>query len=79
MLVDSSPMYGGAQAVIGKLLKQINNDKNLFSATKVWTYGEQAGINQMEESRQLWGVKRFDLMQIHNLRDWEVHFETLKK
>ena len=79
MLVDSSPMYGSAQAVIGKLLKQINNDKNLFSATKVWTYGEQAGINQMEESRQLWGVKRFDLMQIHNLRDWEVHYETLKK
>lgn len=79
MLVDSSPMYGSAQAVIGKLLKKINNDKNLFSATKVWTYGEQAGINQMEESRQLWGIKRFDLMQIHNLRDWEVHYETLKK
>lgn len=79
MLVDSSPMYGSAQAVIGKLLKQINNDKNLFSATKVWTYGKQAGINQMEESRQLWGIKRFDLMQIHNLRDWEVHYETLKK
>ena len=79
MLVDSSPMYGSAQAVIGKLLKQISNDNNLFSATKVWTYGEQAGINQMEESRQLWGVKRFDLMQIHNLRDWEVHYETLKK
>lgn len=79
MLVDSSPMYGSAQAVIGKLLKQINNDKNLFSATKVWTYGKQAGINQMEESRQLWGIKRFNLMQIHNLRDWEVHYETLKK
>lgn len=79
VFIDSSPMYGSAQAVIGKLLKQINNDKNLFSATKVWTYGEQAGINQMEESRQLWGIKRFDLMQIHNLRDWEVHYETLKK
>lgn len=79
MFVDSSPMYGGAQAVIGQLLKQINNDKKLFSATKVWTYGEQRGIQQMEESRQLWGIKRFDLMQIHNLRDWEVHYETLKK
>ena len=78
-LVDSSPMYGGAEAVIGKLLKLINNDNNLFSATKVWTYGLQSGIKQMEDSRKLWGVKRFDLMQIHNLRDWEVHYETIKK
>jgi len=79
VLVDSSPMYGTAQAVIGKLLKQIKGTENLFSANKVWNYGEQEGIEQMEESRKLWGVKRFDLMQIHNLRDWEVHYETLKK
>ncbi len=79
VFVDSSPMYGTAQAVIGKLLKQIKGTENLFSATKVWTYGEQEGIEQMEESRKLWGVKRFDLMQIHNLRDWQVHYETLKK
>jgi len=79
VLVDSSPMYGSAQAVIGKLLKQIKGTENLFSATKVWTYGEQDGIEQMEESRKLWGIKRFDLMQIHNLRDWQVHYETLKK
>ena len=78
-LVDSSPMYGTAQAVIGKLLKQIKGNENLFSATKVWTYGKEDGIEQMEESRKLWGIKRFDLMQIHNLRDWEVHYETLKK
>ena len=79
MLIDSSPMYGSAQVVTGKLLKKINNTQNLFSATKVWTYGKQSGIQQMEESRQLWGIKRFDLMQIHNLRDWKVHYETLKK
>ena len=79
VLVDSSPMYGSAEAVMGKLLKQINADKNLFAATKVWTNGQQQGIQQMEESRKLWGIKRFDLMQIHNLRDWEVHYETLKK
>ncbi|MCW9032443.1 MAG: aldo/keto reductase [Gammaproteobacteria bacterium] len=78
-LVDSSPMYGGAEAVIGKLLKQITNDNTIFSATKVWTYGQQAGVKQMEESRKLWGIKRFDLMQIHNLRDWEVHYKTLKQ
>ncbi|MDH5600669.1 MAG: aldo/keto reductase [Gammaproteobacteria bacterium] len=78
-LIDSSPMYGGAEAVIGKLLKQVDNDQNLFAATKVWTYGKQSGVIQMEQSRQLWAIKRFDLMQIHNLRDWEVHYETLKK
>lgn len=79
VFVDSSPMYGTAQAVIGKLLKQIKGAENLFSATKVWTYGKEEGIEQMEESRKLWGIKQFDLMQIHNLRDWEVHYETLKK
>ena len=78
-LIDSSPMYGGAEAVIGQLLKQVDNDQKLFSATKVWPYGKQNGITQMEQSRQLWGIKRFDLMQIHNLRDWEAHYETLKE
>ena len=76
-VVDSSPMYGSAQAVTGKLLKQVQGSNALFAATKVWTYGKQDGIDQMEESRKLWGIKRFDLMQIHNLRDWKVHLQTL--
>ena len=79
VLIDSSPMYGSSQAVIGKLLQDIKGADKLFSATKVWTDGKQEGIEQMEDSRKLWGIKRFDLMQIHNLRDWEVHYETLKK
>lgn len=77
-LVDSSPMYGSAQAVTGKLLSQVQGKQALFAATKVWVDGRQAGIEQMERSRQLWGIKRFDLMQIHNLRDWKVHLKTLK-
>ena len=76
-LVDSSPMYGSAENVIGKLLKQLTDTKTLFSATKVWIDGQQAGIDQMEESRKLWGIKRFDLMQIHNLRDWKLHLKTI--
>jgi diketogulonate reductase-like aldo/keto reductase len=51
----------------------------VFAATKVWTDGARAGVEQMERSRQLWGVPRFDLMQIHNLRDWQVHLATLKE
>lgn len=76
-LIDSSPMYGGAEAVIGQLLKQVTKAQNIFAATKVWTYGKLSGVEQIEHSRQLWGVERFDLMQIHNLRDWQVHYETL--
>jgi diketogulonate reductase-like aldo/keto reductase len=76
-LIDSSPMYGAAEEVIGELLPRTRH-RSLFAATKVWTDGEQAGIEQMERSRRLWGVQRFDLMQIHNLRDWQVHLKTLK-
>ncbi len=76
-LIDSSPMYGSAEAVTGALLKQVNNKQNLFTATKVWTNGKRAGIEQMERSRQRLGVEQIDLMQIHNLVDWPTHIDTL--
>lgn len=78
-MIDSSPMYGSAQQVIGQLLPEMKGEKNLFAATKVWIDGQKEGIEQMERSRQQWGIKRFDLMQIHNLVDWETHLETLKQ
>lgn len=78
-MIDSSPMYGTAQQVLGQLLPNVTGNKNLFAATKVWTDGKQEGIEQMERSRKLWGVKQFDLMQIHNLVDWETHLETLQQ
>jgi len=77
-LVDSSPMYGGSEAVIGECLAHLHGASARFAATKVWTWGRRFGIDQMEHSRRLWGVKRFDLMQIHNMLDWETHLETLK-
>ena len=77
-LIDSSPMYGSAQEVIGHGLRQIKNKSTLFAATKVWIYGQWLGIKQMEAARELWGVARFDLMQIHNMLDWQGHLETLK-
>lgn len=76
-LVDSSPMYGSAEAVTGALLERISNKQNLFTATKVWTNGKREGIDQMEQSMRRLGVDRIDLMQIHNLRDWQTHIETL--
>jgi diketogulonate reductase-like aldo/keto reductase len=78
-MIDSSPMYGSAQEVIGKLLPGVEKSADLFAATKVWIKGKDQGIEQMEKSRQQWGIKRFDLMQIHNLIDWETHLETLKQ
>jgi diketogulonate reductase-like aldo/keto reductase len=78
-VVDTSPMYGNAEAVLGELLRAARYERrNLFAATKVWTWGEQEGIEQMQRSMQRVGVERFDLIQIHNLRDWEVQLETLK-
>lgn len=78
-MIDSSPMYGTSQKVLGQLLPKVNGKKNLFAATKVWVEGKEEGIKQMEASRRLWGVKHFDLMQIHNLVDWETHYETLQQ
>ena len=76
-LVDSSPMYLSSQAVIGHCLARLPDQRSLFAATKVWTMTRALGIRQMEESRRLWGVERFDLLQVHNLLDWETHLETL--
>lgn len=78
-LIDSSPMYGSSEQAIGILLNSVKRPDSLFAATKVWTDGKESGRQQMEYSRQLWGLDRFDLMQIHNLRDWQVHLETLKE
>jgi aryl-alcohol dehydrogenase-like predicted oxidoreductase len=77
-LIDSSPMYGSSEAVIGHCLKRTKNRSALFSATKVWTVFKAFGVQQMEASRELWGVNRFDLIQVHNLLDWGTHLETLK-
>jgi diketogulonate reductase-like aldo/keto reductase len=78
-LIDSSPMYGSSEEVLGEGLKTIKNKDKLFAATKVWILGKKSGIRQMEESQKLWGMPRFDLMQVHNMLDWETHWETLKE
>lgn len=76
-VVDSSPMYGSSEAVLGHALGQLDATDGLFAATKVWTPFPSFGESQMAESEQLWGGRRFDLMQIHNLLGWEGHLETL--
>ena len=77
-MIDSSPMYGSAQTVLGRCFKNIGHPKSMFSATKVWTPGEWLGIQQMQAAEELWGESQFDLMQIHNLLDWKTHLHTLR-
>ncbi len=76
-VIDSSPMYGTSEEVIGFCLERIADKQALFSATKVWIFAKWLGVLQMESSQRLWGGDRFDLMQIHNLLNWEAHLETL--
>lgn len=77
-VVDSSPMYGKSEDVVGKISDDLGLNKQLFMATKVWTSGEASGIKQMNESFSLLKRKQIDLMQIHNLVDWQVHLKTLR-
>lgn len=89
-LIDTSPMYGTSEQVIGELLRPgvhaVIGRERAFAATKVWTIGEAAGRGQMEQSFAPWraggdsfpGNACFDLMQIHNMMDWQTHLKTLK-
>ena len=77
-VIDSSPMYGSAESVVGDLAAEIQVTDKLFLATKVWTSGRDAGIAQMEESLRRLRTQRVDLMQIHNLVDWRTHLATLR-
>jgi diketogulonate reductase-like aldo/keto reductase len=76
-VIDSSPMYGSSQPVIGYGLGRLGHPAALFSADKVWTSSGSDGPDQIEESRSHWGVRRFDLLQVHNLLAWEHHLPTL--
>jgi len=88
-MIDSSPMYGRAERLLGELLPQVDHAGKLFAATKVWTAFSRIGPTQMAESLRLWGVgrdgrvrgaepRRFDLMQVHNLLNWADHLRTLR-
>lgn len=76
-LIDSSPMYGSAQEVIGYGLERLGHPASLFSADKVWIPSVSRGPQQVEESRRCWGIPRFDLLQVHNLLSWEEHLPML--
>ena len=78
-VVDSSPMYGQAERVVGDLTAEARVRDKLFLATKVWTSGRDAGIRQMENSFKLMRAGTMDLMQVHNLLDLDTHARTLRE
>ncbi len=82
-LIDTSPMYSTAEAVLGDLLTP-EQQARAFVATKVWTpnsgsHGDQKGIEQMQRSMALLKHKRIELMQVHNLVDLDAHLKTLRR
>jgi diketogulonate reductase-like aldo/keto reductase len=78
-VVDSSPMYGRSEQTFGAIAQRLKLTSSLFLATKVWTSGERAGVEQMRASAAFFHRKTIDLMQIHNLVDWKTHLATLRK
>jgi diketogulonate reductase-like aldo/keto reductase len=77
-VVDTSPMYGRAESVLGDLTAELGLRPKLWLATKVWTRGQQAGADQVAESMRRLGTDRLELVQIHNLLDWREHVPTLR-
>ena len=78
-VIDSSPMYGHAETRLGEVMATLADHPPIFAATKVWTDGKENGITQMQESAKRMRVPRFDLMAVHNLKDWHTHLATLKQ
>lgn len=78
-IIDSSPMYGRSEEVVGTIAAEQDLQRKLFVATKVWTEGRRKGVAQMEDSMRKLRVKRVDLMQVHNLVGVDTHLATLRE
>ena len=78
-LIDTSPMYGKSEEIIGRLIENYDRKEELFLATKVWTKGKLEGENQIKESFRKMHTSKIQLIQIHNLLDWKTQLTTLRK
>ena len=78
-VIDSSPMYGNSETVVGDIAAKLGVRDKLFIATKVWTRGKEAGVAQMEDSLRKLRTKNVELMQVHNLVDTDAHLATLRE
>ena len=78
-MIDSSPMYGRAERLIGELLAEVAHAGQLYAATKIWTPFDRFGAGQLESSLQLWRVPHLDLVLVHNLLNWTAHLKLLRR
>ena len=78
-MIDSSPMYGSAERVVGDLLPGLSHEGRLIAATKVWTPLTGLGPGQLERSLQEWRIARFDVLLVHNLLNWRAHLKLLRR
>ena len=78
-MIDSSPMYGRAEALLGDLLPSLPHAGRLLAASKVWTPFERFGNGQLERSLSQWRVPQFDVLLVHNLLNWRAHLKTLRQ
>jgi len=77
-VIDTSPMYGRSEGVIGDLIDELGLRSKFWLATKIWTRGREAGEQQVAGSMQELGAQRLDLLQVHNMLDWQTHLPTLR-
>lgn len=77
-MIDSSPMYGHAERLVGDLLAEVEHSGRLYSATKVWTPLDRLGPGQLDDSLRLWRARQLDLVLVHNLLNWRAHLKTLR-
>ena len=77
-VIDTSPMYGRAETVLGDLVDELDLGRRIWIATKVWVRGRDAGARQIDESMRRLRTSRLDLLQIHNLLDWHEHVPTVR-
>lgn len=79
-MIDSSPMYGSAESVLGYCLDRTASSKrNLFAASKIWTPASFEGVAQMNNTEKLWGINQMDLMYVHNMLNWKSHLPRLRE
>lgn len=77
-MIDSSPMYGRAEWLLGQLLPDMPHRDRVLAATKIWTPFDKLGPSQIEDSLRLWGLPRLDVVLVHNLLNWRAHLKTLR-
>jgi aryl-alcohol dehydrogenase-like predicted oxidoreductase len=78
-LIDTSPTYGRAEENLGEIFKRTGLRDKAFLATKISTSGEKAGIDQVAGSFKNLGTNHFELLQVHNIRDWKTQLKTIRR